>query len=336
MSQFFEYIQHISQSQSYISAMVVEGPLTGAKSLFSDGRWVLPAPHPLFEQLALRLLPCPASRLVTIGEHKVFCEPLSDQPSLVICGAGHVSMPMIRMGKMLGFHVTVIDDRAQFCSAAKAAGADHVICAPFNDGLASLLPSQVRYFICVTRGHAYDLECLEQILPMPHCYVGMMGSRVRAAKVAETLLSQGFSQDQVDEIHMPIGLAISAQTPEEIAVSVMAEIISIKNTRFASAFYSSDMLKALCDSPCILAVILERTGSAPRAAGTKMVVLPDGRCIGTVGGGIAEARITSLALKCFETRQSAVLEVSMNGQEAARDGMVCGGHIKVYIEPENL
>ena len=336
MSQFFEYIRHIDRSQSYISAMVVEGPLTGAKSLFYNGRWLCPAPLPPFDQLSEQLIPCPAPHLFTIGDHKIFCEPLSDQPSLVICGAGHVSMPMIRLGKMLGFHVTVIDDRSQFCASAEAAGADHVICCEFQKGLASLLPSQVRYFICVTRGHAYDLECLEQILSMPRCYVGMMGSRVRAAKVAETLLGRGFSQNQIDEIHMPIGLAIHAQTPEEIAVSVMAQIIHIKNTSFASAFYTDEMLTALCDSPCVLTMILERTGSAPRAAGTKMIVMPDGRCIGTVGGGIAEARITRLALSCFKTHQTAVMEVNMSGEEAARGGMVCGGRIKVFIEPQNI
>lgn len=333
MSDFFKYIASADASSRHISAMAVSGAHTGEKGLLKDRQWIYTTGAPqAFEALLPLLENFSETSLIHVGNDTFFCEMLSDIPRLILCGAGHVSMPIIRLGKMTGFHVTVIDDRPEFCENARAAGADETICAPFEKALSTLPAKANRYFVVVTRGHQYDIACLQQILSTDFIYAGMMGSKVRTAKVRETLQSMGFSKELTESIHMPIGLSIKAETPEEIAISVMAQIILEKNSHNPSYCYSKEMLHALSEGDCALVTILARKGSAPRSAGTKMVVLKDGRCIGTVGGGIAEAKITKLALSCIKKNTTASYAVDMSGREAAEDGMVCGGHVEVYIE----
>ena len=115
------------------------------------------------------------------GEEKerVFRERAGHTPKLIVCGAGHVSMPIIRIGKMLGFSVTVLEDRPKFADNARVAGADEVLCLPFSEGLSRIKGDGDSWFVIVTRGHRYDTECLETILNKPRAYVGMMGSRRR-------------------------------------------------------------------------------------------------------------------------------------------------------------
>lgn len=337
MSEFFKYIQGIDKAVPHISAAVVSGPHTGERALLKDGEWLYRSKNlKLFDTLKEKLSFFNESGLISIDGNDIFCEPVADSPQLVICGAGHVSMPVIRLGKMLSFFVTVIDDRESFCQNAKNNGADTVLCQDFSDALSHLSPNNNRYFIAVTRGHEYDIACLKQILNMPYAYVGMMGSKIRAAQVSKTLLKDGVPKEKTDTIHMPVGLAIKAETPEEIAVSIMAQIILEKNSRHSAYSYSKEMLLALIDKPCALATILVRHGSAPRGAGTKMVVLPDGVCIGTVGGGIAESKITKKALECIKNRETGLCHIDMSGREAGENGMVCGGHIDVFIETVNL
>ena len=108
---------------------------------------------------------------------RVYCERVSRTPRLIICGGGHVSMPIIRLGKMLGFAVTVIEDRPKFADNARAAGADMVVCQPFASALSQIRGDSDSWFIIVTRGHRYDTECLDAILQKKYAYVGMMGSR---------------------------------------------------------------------------------------------------------------------------------------------------------------
>ena len=159
---------------------------------------------------------------------RIFQERISRPAKLVICGAGHVSMPIIRMGKMLGFHVTVVEDRPKFADDARRAEADQVYCEPFEDGLAKIKGDTDTWFVIVTRGHRYDTDCLRTILGKPRAYVGMMGSKRRTEIVKDQLEAEGVERDMLEAVHTPIGLKIAAETPEEIAVSIMAEIIQIE------------------------------------------------------------------------------------------------------------
>ena len=156
----------------------------------------------------------------------------------------------------------------------------------------------------VTRGHRYDTECLECILRKRHAYVGMMGSRRRVAIVKDQLHQKGVSRELLDSVHTPIGLKIGAETPEEIAVSIMAEIIQVKNSRDNSGGYSEEMLRGLMSEDGrkkTVATIVSRKGSAPRGIGTKMLIYEDGMTVDTIGGGCVESEIIQKALLMMRT-----------------------------------
>ena len=267
---------------------------------------------------------------------RVFRERIRRAPKLVICGAGHVSMPIIHLGKMLGFTVTVLEDRPKFADNARAAGADHVFCEMFREGLARISGDRDTWFVIVTRGHRYDSECLEAVLGKEYAYVGMMGSRRRVAVVKDQLAQNGVDQEKLDSVHTPIGLKISAETPEEIAVSIMAEIIQIKNGREQGSGYSDELLEALTDGKqkAVLATIISRKGSAPRGVGTKMLVREDGSTVDTIGGGCVESEIIQKALLMMRVGAPLfqVCREDLTMEAAENEGMVCGGVVEVMLE----
>ena len=303
---------------------------------------------------------------------RVYCERVSRTPRLIICGGGHVSKPIIRLGKMLGFAVTVIEDRPKFADNARAAGADMVVCQPFASALSQIRGDSDSWFIIVTRGHRYDTECLDAILQKKYAYVGMMGSRRRSAIVKEQLVEKGVSRERLEEVHTPIGLKIGAETPEEIAVSVMAEIIQVKNAKavqvrtdrdkacdertghIRAGGYSEEMLACIFGEQAdekkasgqeeaperkkVLATIISRRGSAPRGVGTKMLVLEDGSTVDTIGGGCVESEIIrkSLLMMRMETPDFQICTVDMTADEAEDEGMVCGGVVEVMLERISL
>ena len=267
----------------------------------------------------------------------VFRERIGRQPKLIICGAGHVSVPIIKMGKMLGFAVTVLEDRPRFADNARAAGADTVICEAFEKALEGIHGDSDSWFVIVTRGHRYDTICLENILHKTYAYVGMMGSRRRVAIVKDQLEESGISRETLDAVHTPIGLKIGAETPEEIAVSVMAEIIQVKNSREKGGGYSGEMLGALVSEEGrkkVVATIVSRKGSAPRSVGTKMLIFEDGTTVDTIGGGCVESEIMQKALLMMRAGEPRfqVCRVDMTADAAEDEGMVCGGVVEVMLE----
>ena len=267
----------------------------------------------------------------------VFRERIGRQPKLIICGAGHVSVPIIKMGKMLGFAVTVLEDRPKFADNARAAGADMVICESFEKALEGIHGDSDSWFVIVTRGHRYDTICLENILHKTYAYVGMMGSRRRVAIVKDQLEESGISRETLDAVHTPIGLKIGAETPEEIAVSVMAEIIQVKNSREKGGGYSGEMLEALVSEEGrkkLAATIVSRKGSAPRSVGTKMLIFEDGTTVDTIGGGCVESEIMQKALLMMRAGEPRfqVCRVDMTADAAEDEGMVCGGVVEVMME----
>ena len=274
----------------------------------------------------------------TESQTRIYRERIGRTPKMIICGAGHVSMPIICMGKMLGFMVTVIEDRPKFADHARAAGADQVLCEPFADGLSKIRGDSDSWFIIVTRGHRYDTECLEAILRKPYAYVGMMGSRRRVAIVKDQLEAKGLCREALDGVHTPIGLKIGAETPEEIAVSVMAEIIQVKNAGSGKGGYSPELLDAVLDPDDsrekVLATIISRKGSAPRSVGTKMLIRADGTTVDTIGGGCIESEVIQKALLMMRTEDEGfrLCTVDMTADAAEDEGMVCGGVVEVMLE----
>jgi xanthine/CO dehydrogenase XdhC/CoxF family maturation factor len=174
------------------------------------------------------------------------------------------------------------------------------------------------------------MECLTEIFRKPYAYVGMMGSKKRAAIVKKDLEESGFSQENISGLHSPIGLAIGGQTPEEIALSVISEIVKCKNERTGCTQVDNEVLDALIeasDEKYILCTIIKKNGSAPRGVGTQMLVSSDNRIIGTIGGGCAEAEVISHCRRLFRKQEfkCGLMDVSMNTDDAEKEGMVCGG-----------
>ena len=136
----------------------------------------------------------------------------------------------------------------------------------------------------LTRGHRYDQICLEKIAAKEHAYIGMIGSRRRTALVKQSLAEKGVDQEVLDAVYTPIGLDIGAQTPAEIGVAIIAEIIEVKNRKKRTYGYSKEIMRALtAQEPYpekkIMATIITRHGSAPQGLGTKMLIYRDGRCV---------------------------------------------------------
>ena len=284
MNSIFKYIQNMNRSIHNVSLLITEGPYEGQRALWTNEGFIYQtAPLPLWSEISSKLQNISGPTLLQFENHRIFCETLGSTPHLIICGCGHVSMAIIALGKMLGFHVTAIDDRPSFCDHARKNLADEVICNNFEDALKSIPDDANNYFVIVTRGHRYDMSCLSILLNKPHTYIGMMGSKVRIRNLKQSMINEGYDQALLDQVHMPIGLAIKAETPEEIAVSILSEIIQIKNETYATYHYSKEMLLALTneqpDCPYALTTILQRRGSAPRNAGTKMLVFENGQTI---------------------------------------------------------
>ncbi|MCL5962136.1 MAG: XdhC/CoxI family protein [Chloroflexi bacterium] len=158
----------------------------------------------------------------------VYVEVLYDRPTLLIVGAGHIGLYLSKMAKILGFEVIVIDDRADFANSERLPEADRVIAADMSETLSSLPITPSTYVVLVTRGHKYDEGALRQVVNSRAAYVGMIGSRTRVRTVKGRLIRDGFPKELVDAVYAPIGIDIGAQTPEEISLSIMAEIISVR------------------------------------------------------------------------------------------------------------
>jgi len=162
------------------------------------------------------------------GGVELFVEPILADPILYIFGGGHVSAQIIPLASRVGFKVEVIDDRPEFADARKFPDAAKVHQYPFQGVVGKLPVDESSYLVIVTRGHIHDKTVLEQCLRSKAKYIGMIGSRRKKAMIYDKLLEEGFTQSDLDQIHAPIGLDIGAETPEEIAVSIVAELIQVR------------------------------------------------------------------------------------------------------------
>lgn len=157
-------------------------------------------------------------------------EPMIPPAPLYIFGAGHVSRFTARVAAMIGFRTVVLDDRAEYANRERFPEADEVVVLDdFADCCAGLHIDADSFIVIVTRGHLHDRNVLAEALRTEAGYIGMIGSKGKRDKVYASLLADGFAQADIDRCHSPIGLAIGAQTPEEIAVSIAAELIRVRS-----------------------------------------------------------------------------------------------------------
>jgi xanthine dehydrogenase accessory factor len=178
----------------------------------------------------------PVTHLEASGGARLFVDPIVGAQRLIIVGAGHIAVPLSTLGAMLGFHVTVIDDRASFANRERFPAADEIIVKPFKAAIESLALDGHCYLISVTRGHAFDEEAVRAALMQPCGFVGMIGSRRRVKATLERIGESGVPAARLDDVHAPLGVAIGGETPEEIAVSIIAEIIRERRTQARDEF----------------------------------------------------------------------------------------------------
>ena len=157
----------------------------------------------------------------------VVVEQVEVPATTLICGGGHVARAVAPAALAAGFAVTVIDDREEFASPARFPNAK-VVLAPFDHALERVGVDAATYIVIVTRGHTHDIDVLVRALRTPARYIGLMASRRKRAKIVEALSEAGFADDALARVHSPIGLDIGAETPEELAVSIVAELIQVR------------------------------------------------------------------------------------------------------------
>ena len=161
-----------------------------------------------------------------LGEKLVLIEPAAVPKEALLFGAGHVAKATAQLCAMTGFRVTVVDDRSEFANVHRFPEADAVFeIDSFENALSQFAISSDTFIVIFTRGHLHDKTVLAQALETDAGYIGMIGSRKKRDKIFLALQAAGFSQSALDRVHSPIGLVIGAETPEEIAVSIAAELI---------------------------------------------------------------------------------------------------------------
>jgi xanthine dehydrogenase accessory factor len=189
---------------------------------------------------ALKLMAGGAARLISHdlkdigmtcgGGMSVFIEPLVPAPHLLIFGAGHIGACLAQIGKMLEFNVTVVDSRPEFANADRLPWADTVIAGEYATAIDKVAFNDRTYAVILTHKHTHDFEVLEMCVNKKYCYLGMIGSRAKVAKVLQQLRDNGIAEEIVTNIHTPVGIKIGANTPAEIAISILAEIIQVRST----------------------------------------------------------------------------------------------------------
>jgi xanthine dehydrogenase accessory factor len=160
------------------------------------------------------------------GEVEIFIEPLLSTPTLLVIGAGHVGQALIYLAKWAGFRVLLADDRAELCTAEAAPGADEYLPGPLSETLQRITLTPLTYVALVTRSYPIDVDSLPTLLDSPAAYIGVIGSQRRWLTTAKALRERGVSDEALTRIAAPIGLEIGAETPAEIAISIMAQVIA--------------------------------------------------------------------------------------------------------------
>ncbi len=166
--------------------------------------------------------------LVCGGTVEVFVEPILPDPKVVILGAGHVGQAIAQAAHQVHYRVVISDDRQNFANSERFPGAEKIVVQPFETGLSDFEISSEDFILIVTRGHSHDQTALRKAIETPARYVGLVGSRRKIRILVRNLLEEGTPPEAFRNLYAPIGLEIGSETPEEIAVSVVAELIALQ------------------------------------------------------------------------------------------------------------
>lgn len=199
-----------------------------------DGQMAEECDHELFCKISEKIAGMVWKKAIIItvqgihGEsYRIFWDRVIKENRAIVFGGGHISQPLVQILGMLHFNVAVIDDRLEFANHARFPLAREVICQEFSRAFGQVKIDRDTAVIIVTRGHRYDLDCLRATIGYEARYWGMIGSRRRVKEILHLLREEGAPEDKLRRLRSPIGLDIKAETPEEIAVSIAAEVISV-------------------------------------------------------------------------------------------------------------
>ena len=326
-----EIFDLLAQDGRAKSAVVLTGESTGARCVWKEGQLcpIDTAASFRWEPWEKALSDIHETGILTAGEQKIFVEVYSRNPRLVLLGGGHVSRPVAHIASLLGFSVTVMDDRQEFITEERFPEAEERILGTF-DTLSEKIPEyENSYYVAVTRGHAGDTVCARQILKRPYKYFGMIGSRTKVRITREKLLEEGFSPESLDTIHAPIGLPIGGETPEEIAVSIVAEMVQEKN-KSRESFADEKILDAVrAGRRGVMMTIVRKDGSSPRGVGSKLFLDKEGMLYGSIGGGNVEYEALKLA---GQIEKPCLVSYHFSPGDSRNLGMICGGNVDVFFE----
>lgn len=162
------------------------------------------------------------------GDLDVFIDVIAPQLTLLLIGAGHVAVPLAKLAHLVGFRTVVFDDRADYANRDRFPQAEEIWVKDFETGLGALNITPHTWIVIATRSHESDAAALRAVVQSPAAYIGLLGSRRKVSLIFKTLREQGIGEDQLTRVYAPVGLDLGAETPEEIAISIMAEIIMLR------------------------------------------------------------------------------------------------------------
>ena len=250
-------------------------------------------------------------------------ERITAKPHLVMFGCGHVGKALYDLAALQNMDVTVMDPREGLLTQERFPAAER-ICGRYEDLLTRDFPGFIAPYYCIfTHGHTYDSDCLYYALTHPHSYIGMIGSRAKIALCFDNMREKGIIDTMLAGVHSPIGLSSNAITPQEIAISIMAQIISVFRTDKEAVVVDASLLARAAEETGIMVRVVEKSGSAPQRVGAMLFVTEKDLC-GTVGGGAIENHAIETARSMLrDDRDFLVEHHELQGPQPL--GMTCGG-----------
>jgi len=318
MNHYYTTLLERLKKETLTRKTVIKGEGIGDEALFSEGKMIASLSH----------------HDHTWYEEGLLIEKLDSKIELVLCGGGHVAKELYALATQLEMEVAILDERQEFCNSTLYPKAS-LFCAPFAETLHKEQNWIKPYFVIITRGHSFDQFCLERCLVLPHSYIGMIGSRHKVAITLDNLMKKGISEKTLSEVHSPIGLSIGAVTAIEIAISIMAQIISVYRKDTASVRLEPKLLRTLTEKKgYVLARVVRKSGSAPCEVGFQIAVFDDGSSQGTVGGDLVEANTIEHAKAMLNDSSlpNQVIEYDLDNTKAGSLGMICGGEVALLFQ----
>ena len=256
-------------------------------------------------------------------------EAIKPEPELVFFGAGHVALALYKIARIMEMNVSVIDERVEVCNKERFSNANLIV-DKYENILKRDLGFFRPYYVIFTHGHKYDNQCLRYSIRHNNSYVGMIGSKGKVSATLDSLRRDGFTEEELSKVYSPIGLEIGAVTPEEIAISIMAEIISVFRSTKETITLSPDYLRAISQKSGIAVRIIEKHGSAPRSVGSEMFIT-ESSFYGTIGGGAIENKAIEEAKKMLGSNKN--IDIQKYNLSSGGDlGMICGGDVTLLFQ----